>query len=311
MEKATRAHTKEHNRNLVLKIIFGHENLSRADIARMTDLTKSTVSDIVSDLIAGGLVRETGVRQSKGGKNPILLSLIEDARWLIGLDLGQAQFRGAVVNLRGKIRDVVVLPVNDCNGSEALSLVYQIIDQLISSTNQQLSGIGVGPPGLINTYEGLIVNAVNLNWKNLPLMRLLEQRYHLPVSILNDCQAAAIGEKTYGRDYQQDENLVLLHIHHGIGAGIIVHRELFQGDGGFAGEIGHVVVVPDSPEVCRCGKQGCLETVASAKALIRQARELASEHPDCRLARDTQGIKLEYHRRSLSGWRPLHGVIWY
>src|SRR5512138_2072153 len=188
MEKATRTYTKEHNRNLVLKTIFGHENISRADIARLTNLTKSTVSDIVSDLIAGGLVSEIGVRQSQGGKNPILLSLIEDSRWLIGLELGQEQFRGAVVNLRGKIRDVVTIAVQDRNGSEALALVYEIIDRLISSTKQPLSGIGVGAPGLINTSEGLVVNAVNLNWKNLPLTRLLEQRYHLPVSILNDCQ---------------------------------------------------------------------------------------------------------------------------
>ncbi|HLO32290.1 MAG TPA: ROK family transcriptional regulator [Anaerolineales bacterium] len=305
MEKATRTHTKEHNRNLVLKTIFGHENISRADIARITNLTKSTVSDIVADLIAGGLVSEIGVRQSQGGKNPILLSLIEDSRWLIGLDLGQEQFRGAVVNLRGKIREVVTIPVNDCNGSEALSLVYQILDRLISSTNQPLSGIGVGTPGLINTCEGLVVNAVNLDWKNLPLTRLLEQRYHLPVSILNDCQAAAIGEKTYGKDYQQDENLVLMHVHHGIGAGIIIHREIFQGDGGFAGEIGHVVVVPDSREVCRCGKQGCLETVASAKALLRQARELAREHPDCRLARNAQEMNLETIVEAFQAGDPL------
>ncbi|MGZ9224650.1 MAG: ROK family transcriptional regulator, partial [Anaerolineales bacterium] len=203
MEKATRTHTKEHNRNLALKTIFGHEKISRAEIARMTHLTRSTVSDIVSDLIDGGLVSEIGVGQSQGGKNPILLSLIEDSRWLIGLDLAQNQFRGAVVNLRGKIRDVVTVPVNDGDGIEALPLVYQILDKLISSTSQPLSGIGVGAPGLINTSEGLVVNAVNLNWKNLPLTSLLEERYHLPVSILNDCQAAAIGEKTYGKDFQE------------------------------------------------------------------------------------------------------------
>jgi glucokinase-like ROK family protein len=184
-------------------------------------------------------------------------------------------------------------------------MVYQIIDRLISSTNQPLAGIGVGAPGLINTSEGLVVNAVNLNWKNLPLTRLLEQRYHLPVSILNDSQAAAIGEKTYGTAYQQDENLVLMHVHHGIGAGIIIHREIFQGDGGFAGEIGHVVVVPEGGEVCRCGKQGCLETVASAKALLRQAKELAREHPDCKLASHAQEICLDTIIEAFQAGDPL------
>ena len=113
MEKATRKHTKEHNRNLVLRTIFAHEQVSRAEIARITRLTPTTVSDMVSELIAEGLVSEIGVGQSQGGKSPILLSLIEDSRWLIGLDLAQNQFRGAVVNLRGKIRDVVTIPIND------------------------------------------------------------------------------------------------------------------------------------------------------------------------------------------------------
>lgn len=305
MEKATRTHTKEHNRNLVLKTIFSHENISRADIARMTHLTRSTVSDIVSDLIDGGLVSEIGVRHSQGGKNPILLGLIEDSRWLIGLELAQNQFRGAVVNLRGKIRNVVTVPVKDGDDVEALPLVYQILDKLITSTSQPLAGIGVGAPGLVNTSKGLVVNAVNLNWKNLPLTSLLEQRYHLPVSILNDCQAAAIGEKTYGKDFQKDENLVLINIHHGVGAGIIINQEIFQGDGGFAGEIGHIVVVQDKGEVCRCGKRGCLETVASAKALIRQARELVQQYPDCRFARDTEEINLDSIEEAFKAEDPL------
>jgi glucokinase-like ROK family protein len=305
MEKATRTHTKEHNRNLVLKTIFSHENISRADIARMTNLTRSTVSDIVSDLIDGGLVSEIGVGQSQVGKNPILLSLIEDSRWLIGLDLAQNQFRGAVVNLRGKIRDVVTIPVNEGGGTDALPLVYQILDKLISNTSRPLTGIGVGAPGLVNTSEGIIVDAVNLNWKNLPLTPLLEQRYHLPVSILNDCHAAAIGEKTYGNDFQKDENLILINVHHGIGAGIIIDREIFQGDGGFAGEIGHIVMVHQNGEVCRCGKRGCLETVSSATALIRQARELVKRYPDCKLARDPRGVKLDTIEEAFQAEDPL------
>jgi glucokinase-like ROK family protein len=305
MEKATRTHTKEHNRKLVLNTIFSHENISRADIARMTNLTRSTVSDIVSDLIDGGLVSEIGIGQSQVGKNPILLSLIEDSRWLIGLDLAQNQFRGAVVNLRGKIRDVVTIPVNDGGGIDALPLVYQILDKLIYSTSRPLTGIGVGAPGLINTSEGIVVDAVNLNWKDLPLTHLLEERYQLPVSILNDCQAAAIGEKTYGKDFQKDENLVLINVHHGIGAGIIINREIFQGDGGFAGEIGHIVMVHENGEVCRCGKRGCLETVASAKALIRQAREMVRQYPDCRLAHDPRGVSLDMIEEAFNAGDPL------
>lgn len=308
MEKATRQYTKEHNRNLVLKIIFAHETISRAEIARISSLTRTTVSDIVSDLLEEGLVNEVGVGESQGtqgGKNPILLSLVDDSRWLVGLDLGQNEFRGAVVNLRGKIRDVVSVPVNDLDGIESLTLIYQMLDKLITGNKQSLSGIGVGAPGLINTNEGMVVNAVNLNWKNIPLTSLLNERYRLPVSIMNDCQAAALGEKTYGKGFQKDENLVLVNVHHGIGAGVIINGSIYQGDGGFAGEIGHIVVKRDGGELCRCGNRGCLETVASTKALIRQAGESISLYPQSLIAREPQKITLDSIEKAFKMGDPL------
>ncbi len=307
MEKATRQYTKGHNRNLVLKTIFEREQISRAETARLTGLTRSTVSEIVSDLMDQGLIHETGFGQSQGGKNPILLGLVEDSRWLIGLNLAQHQFRGAVVNLRGKLRGVWSLPVNDTDwdGDAALRLVYQILDQIIDETKQPLSGIGVGAPGLINTSEGMVVNAVNLHWKAFPLAHLLQERYHLPVQILNDCQAAAIGEKTYGRHSMEGGNLVLINVHHGIGAGIIINGTIFRGDGGFAGEIGHVVVVEEGGELCSCGRRGCLETVASARAVIRQARQSIECRADSSLPRDPAAITLEAIETAFRAGDPL------
>ncbi|MDR3574503.1 MAG: ROK family protein [Anaerolineaceae bacterium] len=305
MEKATRQHTKEHNRNLVLKNIFQHESISRADIARITRLTATTVSDIVADLIEEGLVSEIGVGRSIGGKNPILLNLVEDARWLISLDLAHNQFRGAVVNLRGNIQQLTILPVNDRTGDDALALVYKILDELIQGASQPVLGIGVGAPGLINTSEGLIVHSVNLNWVNLPLTSLLKKRYHLPVYVLNDSQAAAIGEYTYSKNHQADEDMIVINVRHGIGAGIVINGILFQGDGGSAGEIGHLVVVPDGGELCRCGKKGCLETVASAQALIKRVRTLLSQYPNSLLAIDPQQISLETIEKAFGNNDPL------
>src|SRR4030043_1072515 len=134
MKKATRQHTKEQNRNLVLKTIFAQSSSSPAQIARGTSLTRTTVSDIVADLLEEGLVSEIGIGSSLGGKSPILLSLVDDSRYLIGLDLARNQFRGAIVNLRGKIREVVTLPGNSNNGDEALALVYEILDQLMKAS---------------------------------------------------------------------------------------------------------------------------------------------------------------------------------
>jgi N-acetylglucosamine repressor len=277
MEKATHQQTKDHNRNLVLKTIFERECTSRADIARITSLTRTTVSDIVTGLIVEGLVCEIGVGSSIGGKSPILLSLMADSRCLIGLDLAQNQFRGAVVNLRGQIRELAQAPVGNRNGQDALDLVYDIIDSLLKCDCQPVVGIGIGTPGLVNTAEGVVVSAVNLDWNNLPLARLVEERYHLPVYVLNDSQAAAMGEYAYGAAIgNSDQSMVVINARHGIGAGIIVKGELFQGDGGGAGEIGHVVVVPEGGAPCRCGNFGCLETVASVQAIVRRAQMLGN-----------------------------------
>jgi predicted NBD/HSP70 family sugar kinase len=271
MEKATRQHTKQHNRNLVLQTIFAHDCVSRAEIARVTHLTRTTVSEIVSGLLAEGLVEEVGRGESIGGKSPILLSVVADSRYLIGLNLAQDRFIGAIVNLRGEIKEMVEAPVEDNNGQKALDLVFQLIDQLLKTGIKPIVAIGVGTPGLVNTREGIVLNAVNLDWWDLPLGQLLEKKYKVPVSVLNDSQATAIGEFVYGDDHAIDENLIVINVKHGIGSGILINGRLFQGDGGGAGEIGHVVV-QENGELCRCGKRGCLETVSSARAVLRQLK---------------------------------------
>jgi predicted NBD/HSP70 family sugar kinase len=273
IQKATRQQTKEHNRNLVLRTIFdadsfsGADSISRAEIARVTELTKTTVSDIVADLLAEGLVSEVGVGESLGGKSPILLSLVSDSRYLIGLDLAHNQFQGAVVNLRGEIRKKISLPVKERMGQQAISLVYRILDELLQDCPTSPVGIGVGTPGLVDPREGVVLNAVNLDWVDFPLERLLTERYHLPVTILNDSQAAAVGEFNSARPRSVDGSMVVINARHGIGAGIILNGRLFQGDGGDAGEIGHITVMTENGLPCRCGNHGCLETVSSAEAI--------------------------------------------
>jgi N-acetylglucosamine repressor len=271
MKKATHQQTKQHNRDLVLQTIFARDSISRAEVARVTHLTRTTVSDVVNGLLTEGLVEEVGRGESIGGKSPILLSIVADSRYLIGLNLAQDKFIGAVVNLRGEIKEIVEAPVHDDNGENALQLVYQILDQLTHKKLKPIVGIGVGTPGLVNTREGIVINAVNLEWQNLPLGQLLEKKYELPVLVLNDSQAAAIGEYVYGGGHVPDENLIVVNVVRGIGAGILINGRLFQGDGGGAGEIGHIVV-QENGELCRCGKCGCLETIASARAVIQQMK---------------------------------------
>jgi glucokinase-like ROK family protein len=227
----------------------------------------------VSELIAQGLVEEVGYGESAGGKSPILLSVISNSYHIIGVDLASDEFRGAVVNLRGEIVRSVSLPISSRSGDEALALVYKLLDTLVASTDRPLVGIGIGTPGLVDTNQGLVRRAVNLDWRDLPLGELLKTRYNLPVYLANDSQATALAEYNFG-GWQADQSLVVIRIGQGIGAGIVLEGRLFQGDGSSAGEIGHLVVA-ENGELCRCGNRGCLETVASERALLQRAGELA------------------------------------
>ncbi|GAP07804.1 transcriptional regulator, MarR family [Anaerolinea thermolimosa] len=269
MKKATHQQTKEHNRNLVLKTIFDHEAISRAEIARLTQLTRATVSDLVNELLIEGLVEEVGLGSSMGGKSPILLSLRPASRYLIGLNLAQDKFIGAIVNLRGEIKETIEYPVQGEDGEQSLELVIRLLENLLATPWKPVVGIGVGTPGLISTRDGVILQAVNLAWKNLPLAHLIRERFSLPVSVLNDSQATAIGEFVYG-GHLSEGNMVVVNVRHGVGAGILINGRLFQGDGSGAGEIGHVVV-EENGLLCRCGKHGCLETLTSTSAVVRQA----------------------------------------
>lgn len=269
LQKATQQQTKTHNSRLVLKAIYDQREISRADISRLTSLTRTTVSDLVTELQGKGLVEEIGYGQSRGGRSPILLSVIDDARHLIGIDLENDELRGAVVNLRNEIISTASQPLRSREGDEALMLVYELVDKLIANTDKPLLGIGVGTPGLVDASNKIVLRAVNLNWRGMPLGDLLQERYDLPVYVANDSQLAALAQYMFGGN-KYESNLVVVKVGTGIGAGLILDGRLFHGDGFGAGEIGHISVVENGQQ-CRCGNLGCLETVASTPAIIKSA----------------------------------------
>ncbi len=276
--KATREQTRIYNSRLVLKTIYDQDPISRADVARATRLARPTVSNVVTDLIKSGLVEEIGYGPSVGGKPPILLSVADNSHHLIGIDLASGEFRGAVVNLRGEIMHRVHLPLHERDGDVALALVYDVIDELVAATDSPLLGIGIGTPGLMDPVNGVVRRAVNLDWNDLPLRSLLQQRYDLPVYVANDSQVGALAEHTFGQ-IKDVENLVVLKIENGIGAGIVLNGRLFYGDAFGAGEIGHITTVENGQQ-CRCGNRGCLETVSSGRAIVQRAQTIARSDPD-------------------------------
>jgi predicted NBD/HSP70 family sugar kinase len=255
MMKATRQQTRAHNKRLVLRTIYQEQEISRADVARATHLTRTTVSHIVAELIAEGLIEETGFGPSEGGKPPVLLNLVAGSRNLIGVDLANSRFRGGVLDLRGNIIERFDMPIHEQNGELALERVTLLIDSLLEASQGPVLGIGIGTPGLVDAREGIVRRAVNLDWQDLPMRDLLQTRYNLPIYVSNDSHAAALGEYAFGQK-REIANLIVIKVGRGTSAGIVLNGRLHYGDGSGAGEIGHVRVV-ENGKPCLCGQRGC------------------------------------------------------
>lgn len=289
MKKATRQLTKELNMRLVLKTVYDRGEISRAEIARITRLTRTTVSDLVAEWIEQGLLVEVGLGNPAGGKPPMLISVNEDGRQLISVDLSKDIFRGALVNLRGKVFRQVEFPAGGLFGDEILEAICSLINHLQEEATAPLLGIGIATPGLVDTRQGVVRRAVNLGWTNYPLRRLLESRYSVPIYVANDSHIAALAEYTFGNG-GQISNLVVIKVDQGIGSGIVLSGKIHYGDGFGAGEIGHLNVVENGRQ-CSCGNYGCLETVASTRAVVQSARDYALAHPDSFLAASVTSIE--------------------
>jgi predicted NBD/HSP70 family sugar kinase len=241
-------HARSHNRSLVLQTLYRSGRRSRADLARETGLTRVTVSDLVAELLAEGLVIELGQRESAGpGKPAVLLDINRSAHQIVGIDLSDHdRFRGAVMDLDGRILHTaeVMLAEGDraaATGEAALAKVDDLVDRLVAAGTAPILGIGVGSPGVVD-LAGTVLTAPNLGWTGLPLQRHLAERTGLPVVVANDANAAVLAEHSYG-DAAGD--MMLIRVGHGIGAGLLVAGALVYGSHFAAGEIGQVMVGTD------------------------------------------------------------------
>lgn len=268
LSKATHAQTRAHNAGLVLRALYDLGPISRADIARLTGLTRTSVGELVADLERDGLAEDVGRGKSTGGKQPTLVALIEDARTVVVLDLGERTFTAALADLRGRLMAKTTRDLDGRDGDAAIQLVHDLIDDVRAQATSPILGIGVGTPGIVDV-DGTIRWAVNLDWQDLPLADMLTERHRLPAVVANDSRAAALATYLFQGD-DRPSNLVVVRVGRGIGAGLILRDQPFGGDGDAAGEIGHVVVEPDGA-ACHCGRFGCLETVASASAIVAAA----------------------------------------
>lgn len=259
-------HARGHNRALVLQTLYHAGAMSRADLSRETGLTRVTISDLVAEFIADGIVVEMGIRETVGpGKPPILIDIDRVGHQIVGIDLsGPTAFVGAVLSLDGEVleRREVPRPVA-ADGDAAYAATLELARTLVAAATQPVLGVGIGTPGVVRP-DGLVLSSPNLGWTNLPLEAKLSVDLDLPVLVRNDANAAVLAEYTFG-DAKAD--FMLIKIGRGVGAGLITGSQPLLGSRFAAGEIGHVVVGTDGGPRCACGKEGCLEAWLSVTRL--------------------------------------------
>ncbi len=265
------------NLSAVRRTLHSAGAMSRADLSRALGLTRVTVSDLVSDLIERGHVVEVGhSEQVRPGKRSILVDLNRRGLQIVGMDLAEnSMLRAAVLDLDGNILNELKRPIGGDTGEAVLQEVLRLATDSAALATAPLLGVGVGTPGIVSP-AGVVVEASNLGWRNVPLRDLLQQHTGMPVLVSNDAAAAVHAEYTFGNG---GNDMILVKIGRGVGSGLIVGGQRVRGAHSGAGEIGHVTVGTDGGDRCKCGKTGCLETWMSVPNLERKLAE-AAEGPD-------------------------------
>jgi glucokinase-like ROK family protein len=286
-QTADQGSVRKVNTSLVLNALRLHAPISRAELAVITKLNRSTISNIINVLIDDGLVHEIETMESKIGRPGIALMLKPEGGAVIGVEIGVGFIS---VILTDFVANILWRELTEFSPSkpqiEIIAKAEKSIDQAISFAEKRhlrLLGIGLGVPGLVNVQRGELLFAPNLGWRDIPLRLMWNQRFHLPLYVENEANLGALGEYYFGVGREVD-NFIFLSSGVGLGGGIIIDGKLFKGGRGFAGEIGHIQRDPHG-EVCGCGRTGCWETQVGPRAVLQRVRRSIEKDPGNTLAK--------------------------
>lgn len=212
-------------------------------------------------------------------------------RYVVGVDLGGTKVYTALAARDGKVLAETKIPTGAEHGLQhVVDRMIESVEHVVEAARASKGGLGalaLGAPGPLDSNSGIIHQAPNLKWRNVPIKQILEQRLSIPVLLDNDANLAALGEYTYGAG-QGEVNMVYITVSTGVGGAIIIDGRLFRGSSDGAGEIGHMTLLPDGP-LCGCGNRGCLEALASGTAMAREARELVKRGGGKRIIEEAGG----------------------
>ncbi|MCF0063910.1 ROK family protein [Dyadobacter chenwenxiniae] len=265
---------KNRIRSNLLLHLYQSGDTSINKMARLFHASIPSATGIVNELIREGWIIETGTGPARAGRPPVLYGLNAKKYLTLIMDINRHDTQLVIFDLHNQLILKRKVDIRLDDSSTFLDQLFAASDDFLKSNNINVSklwGIGVSMPGLINSSQGINLTYLNLTPPGVPLVSHLKKHFKLPVCLFNDTKATTIGEHRFG--FAREKSQVLtINIDWGVGLGIIINGEVFNGASGFAGELGHIQVKPDGL-LCHCGKIGCLDTITSAIALIRRAKE--------------------------------------
>ena len=295
---------KSHNLRAVLLTLLQQRAVSRVRLARITGLSSTTITNLITGLLAEHVVEEVGTEGSRHnpsvGRPRTALRLVPEARYAIGVHIGVGSVRVTVTDLLAQPLLTLALehPLErkpEDVFAQTLPLVQNAIAQS-GIRSEAIVGVGVGASGLVDLERGVNLLAPNLGWRNVPLRDWFADALGLPVWVDNNVRAMALAEAMFGNREQPVNVLAFVYARIGVGAGFVVNGQLYHGSVAGAGEIGHTTLMANGGEPCRCGNIGCLETLISEPIIVRRAQTLAQQTPGSLLAaalREGEGPLIE------------------
>lgn len=269
------------NRSLILNAVRRQDRISRAELARMLSISKMTASTIVRELIENEFLTEQSSLAgpgASGGRPPVMLSLNENAKLVIGIDVGTTSTALRLSNLRGYTIDSLRVPTRrNLSVASVTEQIEELVGKLGSASpnhHHEVIGVGVSVAGLVEKTSGYVHFSPDFNWRDVQFRRLLEDRLGLPVVVNNCTRVAALGEWWYGAARERS-NFFYVNVGYGIGSAIVSDGRLLERNS----EFGHIHVTTQ-PVRCECGKTGCLEAVSSGHAIEGQANETLPRDKD-------------------------------
>lgn len=272
----------------ILREIYASGAITIAQLAKKLHTSVPSITVYINELIKEEWILEVGASKTKSGRRPSLFDLNPDKNLCVIVDINIYETNFYLLNLRNEILRQSSSPT-DINALDIVERLKSETEAFIGKS--KVWAVGISSPGLLSIEKGLNYTYPHHNQNNLSLDAVLEEYLAIPTFITHDTQASMLGEHHFGLA-KNKENVLLINLDWGIGLGIMCNGQIIRGADGFAGELGHIQIKPDGA-LCHCGKKGCLETVASALALINRAKQGLFEGKTSTLSLKKGEISLE------------------